>query len=74
MIGHTARASNQTESERKTLEAGLKSMPQGSTATLDQFADCQGEGLNFRSARPAACATEAVRIWTKHPKIAQCEG
>jgi hypothetical protein len=30
---------NATESERKTFEAGFKSMPQGFTATLDQFAD-----------------------------------
>jgi hypothetical protein len=45
-------------------------MPPGFTATLVQFADC-GEGLNFRSTCPAACPTEAVRIWTKHPKIAQ---
>ncbi len=60
-----------TESERKkTFEAGFKSMPLGFTATLAQFADC-GEGLNFRSTCPAACPTEAVRIWTKHPKIAQ---
>jgi hypothetical protein len=37
---HTARASNQTESERKSLEAEFKSMPQGFTGTLDQLADC----------------------------------
>ena len=37
---HTARASNQTESERKTFEAGFKSMQQGFTGTLDQLADC----------------------------------
>jgi len=29
-----------TESERKTLEAGFKAMPQGFTRTLDQLADC----------------------------------
>jgi hypothetical protein len=45
-------------------------MPRGFTATLAQFAAC-GEELNFRSTCPAACTTEAVRIWTKHPKIAQ---
>jgi hypothetical protein len=31
------------------------------------------QGLNFRSTCPAACTTEAVRIWTNHPKIAQWE-
>jgi hypothetical protein len=30
---------NATESERKTFEAGFKSMPQGFTGTLDQLAD-----------------------------------
>src|SRR5260370_10142426 len=35
---HTARASNQTESERKTFEVGF--MQQGFTGTLDQLADC----------------------------------
>src|SRR6266852_7346659 len=44
---HTARASNQTESERKTFEAGFKSMQQGFTATLDQFADCLAKTCIF---------------------------
>jgi hypothetical protein len=37
---HTAQASNQTDSERTTLEAAFKSMPQSFTAALDQLADC----------------------------------
>ena len=37
---HTARTSNQTESERKTLEAGFKSMRKDFTRTLDQLANC----------------------------------
>src|SRR5216684_5082718 len=32
---------------------------------------CPSDGL-FGSC-PAACKTEAVRIWAKHPNIAQCE-
>jgi len=30
---------NATESERKTFEAGFKSMPRGLTAALDRLAD-----------------------------------
>jgi hypothetical protein len=30
--------------------------------------------LNLRSTFPRACMAEAVRIWTKHPKIAHCDG
>ena len=38
--GHVQRTPDQSEPERKTLEAMLKSMPQGFIATLDQLADC----------------------------------
>jgi hypothetical protein len=36
-LGHPI---NATKLERKTFEAGFKSMQQGFTGTLDQLADC----------------------------------
>ncbi len=43
-VKHYFMSGNQTESERKSLEARFKSMPQGFIATLDQFADCLAKG------------------------------
>ncbi len=61
---------DRTESERKTLEAAFKSMPQCFTPTWTSSL-IAWRRPDPRSACPTACTTEDVRIWARHPKIAQ---
>src|ERR1700704_4808966 len=68
--GHPIKA---TESEGKTFRAGVRFHAARLYRNAGPACRLPGEGLNFRSTCPASCTTEAVRIWTRHPKIAHCE-
>src|SRR5260370_39667894 len=54
---HTARASNQTESERKAFEAGVKSIQPGFNGKLDQRAAGQAKAVIFQAQPPHAWRT-----------------